>query len=125
MNGTAATIFACAVVAGKSTQLGQGVPFKLFTPTTAGQNYYTQTLQPALQNSCGGCHGAGTFTQSYTTLYYLVANSTLPPFGSTATTNIVVETATNMISHNGGNVCGSASGSPCSLVQTWFNTEFP
>lgn len=93
----------------------------LYSPRAAGLTYFTQTLQPLLNNKCSRCH-----VVSYTQFYSNLSNPT-PANGGTATTNELVRMPTgsfNGKSHPGGNICGSVTGSPCNEISAWWRIEF-
>lgn len=99
--------------------------FKAYGPTTAGSNYYTSNVQPAMAaSSCNACHNgsiAQTFT--YTSAFELLI-SPYPDKGGTATTNAFIRNALGQLAHGGGKVCANDTVQPCATFKTWWTTEF-
>lgn len=99
----------------------QGAPkrFAAYLPRAAGQTYYNNTVRPALQSSCGACHGA----PDYIADYVRMLNPT-PAEGATSSTNRLVQKPSAQVTHGGGNVCGGANNGACALIQEWWRREF-
>lgn len=98
--------------------VGSELKFVAYAPKDAGRNYFTMTVSPALTNACSGCH-----VVRYEVQYSELLSPT-PAKGGTAASNNLINYASGSNGHPGGNVCGSKSSSPCSLLQAWWNLEF-
>jgi hypothetical protein len=98
------------------------ITFMIYTPTAAGQTYYTNTLHQSLVNGCASCHNGDQFF-TYLGLYAVVAENASPEFSGTATNNWVITHAMGGDSHPDGVRCNSNS-SPCQELITWFAMDF-
>jgi len=117
-DGKQHTLYLFAVVGGKEEPIGTGVTYTAWTPKAAGRTYFTNTIQPVLQNRCGTCHPVS-YDQQYVSLI-----APTPTMGGTALNNELINRANGSDGHPGGNLCGTKNGSPCNLFQTWWGMEF-
>ncbi len=99
----------------------QGAPvrFAAYLPRAAAQTYYESTVRPALQTSCGNCHGTPDYNSNYLSLV-----SPTPAEGATSSTNRLVQKPSGQITHGGGTICANANAGPCALIQEWWRREF-
>lgn len=103
--------------------LGSPTSFKAYGPTTAGNNYYTATVVPAM-TTCNACHNgsiAGAFT--YSSAFDLLI-SPYPDKGGTATNNAFIRNALGQLGHGGGKICANDAAQPCATFKLWWNLEF-
>lgn len=98
--------------------LGTDVKFIAYAPKAAGRNYFDATVSPALTRSCANCH-----VIQYS-IQFVDLLSPTPAKGGTAINNNLINTSAGSNQHPGGNICGSKNGSPCNLLQQWWNLEF-
>lgn len=120
-NGTIQTLYAYAFINGVYQQLG-GSPqdYAAYTPTAAGQNYYSSTLQSQFQNRCAQCHAV-----AYNSQYASLLGPTKFK-GGTAASNDLINYASGGNGHGGGNHCpGGKNAGLCAQIQQWWNLEFP
>jgi cytochrome c553 len=98
--------------------IGPELRFTAYAPKDAGRAYYTNSVAPALTGPCGGCH----------VIQYEVQWSAMlapaPHKGGTATANTLIDYSVGLNGHPGGNLCGSKTGAPCNLLQSWWSMEF-
>ena len=100
---------------------GNGKNFVAYSFSTAGQNYFDANLKPIFTNRCTSCHNAQ--DSSYQNRFMALLNPT-PAAGGTAVNNLLIRKLSGGAAHSGGNICGSVSNSPCSLIQEWWRIEF-
>lgn len=113
------TANAYVVVNGTATLLQSGtLAYRAWAPTAAGQSYYNATVRPVLQTRCASCHVIQYASQ------YAALIGPAPNQGGTVTNNDMINFPAGMNNHPGGNLCGTKSGSPCNLIQQWWNLEF-
>ena len=118
-DGKAHTAYVYVQTAGTPVLLVSApLAYTAWAPTTAGTNYYNNTVQPALQARCAACHAIN-YTAHYASLI-----APPPNMGGTVTNNDLINFPAGMNNHPGGNLCGSKTGSPCNLIQTWWTLEF-
>ena len=98
--------------------VGPMFKYTAYAPKDAGRAYFTATIAPALNARCARCHAIQYETQ------YGALISPPPHKGGTATTNELIDYSAGANNHPGGNLCGNKNGSPCNLLQTWWNMEF-
>jgi hypothetical protein len=118
-NGTSHTLHAyVSATAGPQILQGTPVTFSAYTPTTAGLNFFSTTLGPALQNACGSCHNR-TYNDAWDILIQPFPNA-----GGSPTNNLLIRKAGALESHGGGNRCGGINQGVCAQIQTWWDLEF-
>lgn len=100
---------------------GNGKTFVAYTFSTAGRNYFDTNLKPIFAKRCVSCHSAT--DSSYENRFMALLNPT-PAAGGTAVNNLIIRKLSGSTAHSGGNICGSVSNSPCSLIQEWWGIEF-
>jgi len=115
-------IFAAYIEIPAGQELVEEAPanFTAYEPTQAGRDYYQNTLQPALQSNCSGCHTADEIAFDN---HYPLLLSPSPAEGGTSTTNRIYQKAAGQLNHGGGDRCGGG-GEPCASIVEWWKAEF-
>lgn len=118
-NGVAQTVYAYAFINGTYQLIGNGQQtYAAYTPTAAGQTFYTQNLQTQFQSRCASCHSV-----SYEAQYANLISPTKYR-GGTSSTNALVVKASGQ-GHGGGSHCGGVNAGLCAQIQQWWALEFP
>ncbi|MGE0615382.1 MAG: hypothetical protein AB7P04_07055 [Bacteriovoracia bacterium] len=93
--------------------------FTLYTPTAAGQTYFTNNVRGRLAG-CLSCHST---MQNYASAYSYLAIPSKAAGGTSTNNNLYIK-ANGGNGHSGGNFCGSVAGL-CPNIATWWGLEFP
>lgn len=89
------------------------------TITYSGTQFYSAYVAPQVA-SCVGCHSDSSYTKWHAALASLNGVA-----GGTATSNDLINKASNTTTHGGGNRCASGINSdPCATFQNWWKVEF-
>jgi hypothetical protein len=93
---------------GTNTGTGTG------TVELRGQAFFTANVKPKFDQTCAGCHP---------NFDYARLRTFLKSANGTADNNTLINKASGIPNHNGGNVCGTKNSSPCAEFQTWFSRD--
>lgn len=98
-------------------------PISFVSYTPKAESFFTQNINPFVQNNCTRCH-----TWTYSSLFYgplLNPTSADSSNKGTAANNRLIRKLAGLESHSGGTFCsGGISSGICTTIQQWWQAEF-